>query len=54
MRVKILLLCLSSILIALLVQTALFQQTSARTIYEQTKESNIHLLKSMQEEINRI
>lgn len=54
MRVKILLLCLSSILIALLVQTALFQQTSARTIYEQTKESNIHLLKSMQEEIHNI
>lgn len=54
MRVKILLLCLSSILIALMVQTVLFQKTSARIIYDQTKQSNIHSLKSMQEDIQNV
>lgn len=54
MRYKILFLSLSSILVALLVQTLLFWHTSAKTIYDQTKETNIHSLNNMQEDIDDI
>jgi len=54
MRFKILFLCLSSVLTALFVQTILFQNTSAKTIYEQTKEANLHSLHNMQEDITGV
>lgn len=52
MYMKILLLCTLSILVALLLLAALFSYSSAGTIYEQSKENNIQLLKRLQDEIS--
>ena len=52
MYMKILLLCTSSILVALLLLTMLFSYSSARTIYEQSKQANIQLLKRLQDEVD--
>lgn len=52
MYIKILLLCTSSILAALLLLSALFTYTSAGTIYEQSKKTNIQLLQRLQDSIS--
>ena len=52
MYVKILLLCTSSILAALLLFAALFTYSSAGTIYEQSKTTNIQLLQRLQDDIS--
>ena len=51
MYVKILLLCTSSILAALLLLAALFAYSSADTVYEQSKQANVRLLQGLQDEI---
>ena len=51
MYLKILLLCTSSILAALILMAALFAYSSAGTIYEQSKQTNIQLLQRMQDDI---
>lgn len=51
MRGKILILCLGSTLIALILQTILFQNTSSRIIYDQAKEESFTSLKNMQNDI---
>lgn len=51
MRTKVLLFCLGSTLIALLLQTLLFENTSARLIYNQAKEESFHSLQNMQNDI---
>lgn len=51
MRMKILLLCLGGTLIALLLQTTLFQRATASLIYNQAKNESFNLLQSMQNEI---
>jgi sensor histidine kinase YesM len=51
MRSKILLLCLSSTLCALFLQTILFQDASSSLIYYQAKEESNNSLKNMQNEI---
>ena len=52
MYMKILLLCTLSILAALFLLAALFSYSSAGTIYEQSKETNIQLLKRLQDEVS--
>lgn len=52
MYVKILLLCTISILVALLLLYTLFAYSSAGTIYEQSKETNIQLLQRLQDDIS--
>ena len=52
MYVKILLLCTSSILAALLLFAALFTYSSAGTIYEQSKTTSIQLLQRLQDDIS--
>lgn len=52
MYFKILLLCTSSILAALLLLAALFAYSSAGTIYEQSKTTNIQLLQKLQDDIS--
>ena len=51
MRSKILLLCLGCTLIALILQTILFQNTSAKLIYHQAEEESFNSLKNMQNDI---
>ncbi|BBF45378.1 autolysin sensor kinase [Lachnospiraceae bacterium KM106-2] len=51
MRMKILVLCLSSTLLALILQTVLFKYKSSSLIYNQTRNENLHLLDNMQNEI---
>lgn len=51
MYLKILLLCTSSILAALILMAALFAYSSAGTIYEQSKQTNIQLLQRLQDDI---
>lgn len=51
MYIKILLLCTSSILAALLLLAALFAYSSAGTIYEQSKQTNIQLLQRLQDDV---
>ena len=51
MRTKVLMFCLGSTLIALLLQTFLFENTSARLIYNQAKEESFHSLQNMQNDI---
>jgi P pilus assembly chaperone PapD len=51
MRLKILLLCLGSTLLALTLQTFLFQRASTTLIYNQTKEESFRSLENMQNEI---
>jgi len=52
MYMKILLLCTSSILAALVLLAALFAYSSAGTIYEQSKETNIQLLQRLQDTLS--
>lgn len=52
MYAKILLLCTSSILAALILLAALFAYSSASTVYEQSKEANIRLLQRLQDEVS--
>lgn len=52
MYVKILLLCTSSILAALLLFAALFTYSSAGTIYEQSKTTSVQLLQRLQDDIS--
>lgn len=51
LRYKILLMCLTCTLIALILQTVLYQKTSAKLIYEQAKTESESSLKNMQNEI---
>lgn len=51
MRTKILILCLSSTLIALILQTFFFQRASANLIYNQAKTESFGTLQNMQNEI---
>lgn len=51
MYLKILLLCTSSILAALILMAALFAYSNAGTIYEQSKQTNIQLLQRLQDDI---
>ncbi len=51
MRMKILILCLSSTLLALVMQTYLFQKASASLIYNQAKTESFGTLQNMQNEI---
>lgn len=51
MRTKILILCLSSTLIALVLQTLLFQNASTSLIYNQAKMESFSTLQNMQNEI---
>lgn len=51
MRTKILILCLGSTLMALVLQTVLFQRVSGTLIYNQAKAENYNLLKNMQNEV---
>ena len=51
MRMKILILCLSSTLLALVMQTYLFQKASAALIYNQAKTESFGTLQNMQNEI---
>ena len=53
MRTKILLLCLGSTMLALLLQTFLFQNSSSRLIYNQAKEERFNSLQNMQNDIDR-
>lgn len=52
MYIKILLLCTSSILAALLLFAALFSYSSAGTIYEQSKTTSIQLLQRLQDNLS--
>lgn len=51
MRTRILILCLGSTLLALVLQTFLFQETSSKLIYDQAKEESFHSLQNMQNDI---
>lgn len=51
MRMKILILCLGSTLIALVLQTILFQRVSGNLIYNQAKSENYNMMQNMQNEI---
>lgn len=51
MREKILLVCLSSTLLALGIQTILYQRASAALIYEQAENESFHTLENMQNEL---
>ncbi len=51
MRMKILILCLGSTLIALVLQTILFQRVSGNLIYNQAKSENLNMMQNMQNEI---
>ena len=51
LKVKILLMCLGSTLLALILQTFLFQESSSEFIYNQAKEESENSLKNMQNEI---
>lgn len=51
MRSKILLLCLCSTILALVLQTFLFQRASSKIIYNQAKEESFSSLQNMQNEI---
>lgn len=53
MRTKVLLLCLGSTMLALILQTALFQNTSSRLIYSQAEEERYNSLHNMQNDIYR-
>ena len=52
MRLKILIFCLGSTLIGLFLQTALFQNSSSRLIYNQAKEESQRSLQNMQDDLN--
>lgn len=52
MYAKILLLCTSSILAALILLAALFAYSSAGTVYEQSKEANVRLLQRLKDEVS--
>lgn len=54
MRNRILLVCVSSMIITLLGLTALFQNTSTRTIYQQTKDSMYHSMENLQNDVDEI
>lgn len=51
LRLKILAMCLGCTLLALVLQTLLFQSTSSEMIYSWSKEENEHSLQNMQNEI---
>lgn len=51
LRSKILIMCLGSILFALILQTILFQETSSKLIYSQAKEESENSLQNMQNEL---
>lgn len=51
MREKILLVCLTSTLAALIIQTFLYQRASASLIYEQAENESLHTLENMQNEL---
>lgn len=51
LRSKILVMCLGSILFALILQTILFQETSSKLIYRQAKEESENSLQNMQNEL---
>lgn len=51
MRSKILILCLASTMVALLLQTWLFNRKSSALIYNQAKEENLTLLQNMQDDL---
>lgn len=51
MRTKVLAVCLLSTLVALVVQTILFQRASASLIYEQAENESFHTLENMQNEL---
>lgn len=51
LRSKILVMCLGSILFALILQTILFQETSSKLIYSQAKEESENSLQNMQNEL---
>ncbi len=51
MRSKILIMCLSCTLLALIIQTFLFQDISSKLIYDQAKEENYSRLENMQTDI---
>lgn len=52
MRLKILIFCLGSTLIGLFLQSALFQNSSSRLIYNQAKEESQRSLQNMQDDLN--
>lgn len=51
LRFRILLMCLGSVLLALLIQTFLFQETSSEMIYSLSREESENSLENMQAEI---
>ena len=54
MRTKILFLCITSILMALFFLTALFQNSSSKLLYEQTRYTALNNLKNMYNDIYNI
>lgn len=54
MRNKILFVCVSSMILMLLGFTVLFQNTSTRMIYEQTKDSMYHSMENLQDDVDEI
>lgn len=52
MYVKVLLLCTSGILMAVLLMASLLSYSSAKIIYEQSKNTNIQLLERLQDEVS--
>ena len=52
MYVKVLLLCTSGILLAVLLMASLLSYSSAKIIYEQSKNTNIQLLERLQDEVS--
>ena len=52
MYIKVLLLCTSSILIAVLLLAGLLSYSSAKIIYEQSKNTNIQLLERLRDEVS--
>ncbi|CUX35820.1 cache domain-containing sensor histidine kinase [Clostridium sp. C105KSO13] len=53
LRSKILIMCLSCTLVALILQTLLFQETSSNIIYRRAKTESVNSLQNMQNEIYR-
>lgn len=51
LRLRILLMCLGSVLLALLIQTFLFQESSSKMIYDLSREESENSLENMQAEI---
>lgn len=51
MRTKILILCLTTTMVALLLQTWLFNRKSSSLIYNQAREENLTLLQNMQDDL---